>query len=90
MTYLGQDKLLTQTVPCIIKPVVVRFNCAFSPNLESLTTSKLTDFSVFQKNTPKKNIRQNIIQANYSYYNVDIMPHKIMKIFLKNVGGKRI
>ena len=46
-------KLLTQTVPFIIKPVDVRFNCSFPPNLESLTTTKLNDFSVFQKNTRK-------------------------------------
>ena len=40
----------------------------FPPILESLTTSKLTDFSVFQQNTWKTyNLRQHIKQANYSH-----------------------
>ena len=37
--------------------VAVRFGCSFLPNPESLTTSKLTDFSVFQR---MKNISDNI------------------------------
>ena len=45
-------KCLTQKDPFIIKPVDGRFDCS-SPILESLTTSKLTDFSVFQRNTWK-------------------------------------
>ena len=56
VTYLGQDislNSLTQTVPFIIKLVDVRFNGSYPPNPESLTTSELTVFSVFQKNTQK-------------------------------------
>ena len=44
-------KCLTQTAPFIIKPVDGRFDCSFSTNSESLTTSKLTNFSAFQRNT---------------------------------------
>ena len=36
--------------PFMIKPVDGRFDCFSPPFLESLTTSKFTDFSVFQKN----------------------------------------
>ena len=44
---------LTQTAPFIIKPVDVRFNCSFPPNPESLTTSKLNDFSVHINSSKK-------------------------------------
>ena len=50
------------------------------PILDSLTTSKLTDFSVFQKKHENR-IRQHIIHVYKQIiviYNVDILPQKII------------
>ena len=69
----------------------MRFNCLFPPNLKSLTTSKLTDFSVFQKNTRKtyKTDIHTCIQLLYKQliviYNVDIASQDHIQIFLENV-----
>ena len=54
----------------------------FPPNPESLTTSTLTDFSVFQKNGK---IRQHIIKQNIIIYNVDIYCLKRSRKFLENL-----
>ena len=102
-------KFLTQNSPIYdyylfsfggrIKSQIHRFNnlwiwdLILPPKLESLTTSKLTDFSVFQKNTQKTYLKQHIIHANsIVIYNVDIYiaSKDHMKLFLENVGGKRI
>ena len=64
----------------------------FPPNSESLTTSKLTNFSVFQKNTWKIQ-RQHIVKQIIVIYNADILPQKDhMKIFLQNflISSNRI
>ena len=48
------------------------------PILESLTTLKLTDFSVFQKNTRKTYIDNILYKQIIVIYNVDILPQKNM------------
>ena len=44
VTYFGQDKSFNPNSPIFVD---VRFNCSFPSIPESLTTSELTDFSVF-------------------------------------------
>ena len=49
------------------------------PILESLTTLKLTDFSVFQKNTRKTyKTNMKLYKQIIVIYNVDILPQKNM------------
>ena len=56
-------KLLTQTVPFIIKPVDVRFNCSFSTKSGKFDHLEIDWF----RKIHEKHIRQHIIQANYTY-----------------------
>ena len=47
-------KCLTQTAPCIIKPVDGRFDCSFSTDSGKFDQLKIDIyFSVFQKNTQR-------------------------------------
>ena len=63
----------------------------FPPNLESLTTTTLTDFLVYFRKIHEKHIRQHIkCKQIIVIYNVDIASKDHMKIFLENVGGKKI
>ena len=59
-------KFLTQTVPFIIKPVDLRFNCSFSTKSGKVWPHRNWLILVYFRNIHEKHIRQHIIQANYS------------------------